>query len=118
MLYGISCELAGCVHRTEIQPNLSQLNLSQLSLAKPAKLNFFKTPASGMCKLQILQASSHILFTHSSEPVFVNLLRSPGIDSQLLCGIDSSDRLLSPLSGVAVQARQSTKAAWKRVHLI
>jgi hypothetical protein len=27
------------------QPNLSQLYLSRLSLAKPAKLNFFKTPA-------------------------------------------------------------------------
>ncbi len=30
----------------EAKPNLSQLYLSWLSLAKPAKLNFFKTPAS------------------------------------------------------------------------
>jgi hypothetical protein len=30
------------------KPNLSQLNLSGLSLAKPAKLNFFKTPAFGV----------------------------------------------------------------------
>ncbi len=56
MLCGISCELAGCLHRPIVdsefmiagwgQPNLSQLYLSQLSLAKLAKLNFFKTPAS------------------------------------------------------------------------
>jgi len=54
LLCGISCELAGCVHRpivdsestrysAEAKPNLSQLYLSRLSLAKPAKLNFFKT---------------------------------------------------------------------------
>ncbi len=30
----------------EAKLNLSQLYLSRLSLAKPAKLNFFKTPAS------------------------------------------------------------------------
>jgi hypothetical protein len=30
----------------EAKPNLSQLYLSRLSLANPAKLNFFKTPAS------------------------------------------------------------------------
>jgi hypothetical protein len=29
---------------SEAKPNLSQLYLSQLSLAKPAKLNFFKLP--------------------------------------------------------------------------
>jgi hypothetical protein len=57
MLCGISCKLAGCVHRpimdfpsprwpAEAKPNLSQLYLSRLSFAKPAKLNFFKTPAS------------------------------------------------------------------------
>jgi hypothetical protein len=28
------------------RPNFGQLYLSRLSLAKPAKLNFFKTPAS------------------------------------------------------------------------
>jgi hypothetical protein len=32
----------------EAKPNLSQLYLSRLSLVKPAKLNFFKTPASGL----------------------------------------------------------------------
>ncbi len=56
MLYGISSsELAGCVvHPTlayrglgaEAKPNLSQLYLSRLSLAKAAKPNFFKTTAS------------------------------------------------------------------------
>jgi hypothetical protein len=54
VLCGISSsELAGCVHRpivdfksTIAKPNLSQLYLSRLSLAKAAKLNFFKTPAS------------------------------------------------------------------------
>jgi hypothetical protein len=47
MLCGISCELAGCVHRpimdsesAEAKPNLSQLYLCRLSLAKPAKINF------------------------------------------------------------------------------
>ncbi len=30
----------------EAKPNLSQLYLSRLSLSKPAKLNFFQTPAS------------------------------------------------------------------------
>ncbi len=30
----------------ESKPNLGQLYLSRLSLAKPAKLHFFKTPAS------------------------------------------------------------------------
>jgi hypothetical protein len=29
----------------EAKPNLIQLYLSRLSLAKPAKLNFFKTPS-------------------------------------------------------------------------
>ncbi len=48
--------LAGSGHRPIVdsestiaswgQTNLSQLDLSRLSLAKPAKLNFFKTPAS------------------------------------------------------------------------
>jgi hypothetical protein len=57
MLRGISCELASFLHRpivdyqstiaTVVKPNLSQLNLSRLSLAKPAKLNFFKTPTFG-----------------------------------------------------------------------
>ncbi len=56
MLCGIICELAGYVlgllwtpsprYTAETNPNLSQLYLSWLSLAKPAKLNFFKTPAS------------------------------------------------------------------------
>ena len=51
-VYGISCELAGCVHRPIVdsesttagsgQPNLSQLYLSRLCLAKSAELNFFK----------------------------------------------------------------------------
>ncbi len=31
----------------EAKPNFSQLHLSRLSLVKPAKLNFFKTSASG-----------------------------------------------------------------------
>jgi hypothetical protein len=43
MLCGISCELAGCVL-------LVLLYVSRLSSAKPAKLNFFKTPASGKRK--------------------------------------------------------------------
>jgi hypothetical protein len=30
----------------EAKPNLSQLYFSRLGLANPAKLNFFKTPAS------------------------------------------------------------------------
>jgi hypothetical protein len=52
----ISCELAGCVHQPIVssestivgqsQTNLSQLCFSRLSLAMPAKLNFFKTPSS------------------------------------------------------------------------
>ncbi len=56
LLCELSSELAGCVHRSivdsestiagEAKPNLSQLYLSWLSLAKLAKLNFFKTPAS------------------------------------------------------------------------
>jgi hypothetical protein len=35
--------------QTEAKPNLSQLYLSRLSLAKPVKLNFFKTTASDLC---------------------------------------------------------------------
>jgi hypothetical protein len=58
MLCGISCvsypALYTCLswapspwQLAEAKPNLSQLYLSRLSLAKPAKLNFFKTSASG-----------------------------------------------------------------------
>ncbi len=36
----------------EAKPNLSQQYLGRLSLAKPAMLNFFKTPASGFLTLQ------------------------------------------------------------------
>jgi hypothetical protein len=62
MLCGISCELAGFVHRpivdsesAEAKPNLSQLYLSRLSLAKPAKLNFFKTLDSGFFLYQLME---------------------------------------------------------------
>ncbi len=34
----------------EAKPNLSQLYLSRLSYAKPAKLSFFKAPASDVGK--------------------------------------------------------------------
>jgi hypothetical protein len=52
MLCGFSCESAvrpiedfeSMILPAEAKPNLSQL--SRLSLAKPAKLTFFKTPAS------------------------------------------------------------------------
>jgi hypothetical protein len=53
VLCGISCELASCVHwpivdsepmPAEAKQNLNQLHLSRLSLAKLAKLNFFKLP--------------------------------------------------------------------------
>ncbi len=37
----------------EAKPNISQLYLSRLSLAMPAKLNFFKTPAFG-CTVHVL----------------------------------------------------------------
>ncbi len=66
MICGISSELAGCIHRpfvvsesTIAELNLSQLYLSWLSLAKPAKLSFFKTPASAF--------STHVRpsFTHN-----------------------------------------------------
>ncbi len=35
----------------EAKPNLSQLYLSRLSLAKPAKLNIFKTPVSELLRV-------------------------------------------------------------------
>jgi hypothetical protein len=38
----------GLRYPVEAKPNLSQPYLSRLSLAKPAKLHFFKTPASGL----------------------------------------------------------------------
>jgi hypothetical protein len=57
MLCGISSELAGCVppysglraHDSRLRLNqtlVRYMYLSRLGLAKPAKLNFFKTPAS------------------------------------------------------------------------
>ncbi len=56
LLCRISCELAGCVHQPIVssestivgkgQTNLNQLYIRRLSLAMPAKLNFFKTSAS------------------------------------------------------------------------
>jgi hypothetical protein len=47
MLCGISCELAGCVHRPIVEYICGlRVQDSRLSLATPAKLNFFKTPAS------------------------------------------------------------------------
>jgi hypothetical protein len=49
LLCRISCELAGCVHQPIVgsgQTNLSHLYFSRLSLAMPAKLNFFKTSSS------------------------------------------------------------------------
>jgi hypothetical protein len=36
---------------TEAKPNLSQLYLSRLSLVQPAKLNFFKIPASELLRV-------------------------------------------------------------------
>jgi hypothetical protein len=58
---------AGRVHdsRLKAKPNLSQLYLSQISLAKPAKLNFFKTPASVRCQSNYPSPCP--------EPVFVNV---------------------------------------------
>ena len=70
LLCRISCELAGCVHQPILgsgQTNLSHLYFSRLSLAMPAKLNFFKTPTSvrlvqvGPCPLPLeyQAATSH-----------------------------------------------------------
>jgi hypothetical protein len=70
LLCRISCELAGCVHQPIVgsgQTNLSHLNFSRISLAMPAKLNFFKTPTSvrlvqvGLCPLPLeyQAATSH-----------------------------------------------------------
>jgi hypothetical protein len=70
LLCRISCELAGCVHQPIVgsgQTNLSHLYFSWLSLAMPAKLNFFKTPTSvrlvqvGPCPLPLeyQAATSH-----------------------------------------------------------
>jgi hypothetical protein len=70
LLCRISCELAGCVHQPIVgsgQTNLSHLYFSRLSLAMPAKLNFFKTPTSvrlvqvGPCPLPLeyQAATSH-----------------------------------------------------------
>ncbi len=65
MFCRICFELAGCVHHPIVssestivgwgQTNLSQLYFSRLSLAIPAKLNFFKTPASVWLVLSPLQ---------------------------------------------------------------
>jgi hypothetical protein len=55
LLCGISCEIAGCVHRpivesrvqySRLSPNRTLVSYTLAGLAKPAKLNFFKTPAS------------------------------------------------------------------------
>jgi hypothetical protein len=70
LLCRISCELAGCVHQPIVgsgQTNLSHLYFSRLSLAMPAKLNFFKTLTSvqlvqvGPCPhpLEYQAATSH-----------------------------------------------------------
>jgi hypothetical protein len=68
LLCRISCELAGCVHQPIVgsgQTNLIHLYFSRLSLAMPAKINFFKTPSSvrlvqvGLCRLPLeYQAAS------------------------------------------------------------
>ncbi len=57
MLCGISFELAGCVHRPFVDSESAEAkpNLSRLSLAKPAKLNFFKTTASGFFVYQVME---------------------------------------------------------------
>jgi hypothetical protein len=47
MLCGISCELAGCVHQLRLRVHDSRLRPNQTWSAIPAKLNLFKTPASG-----------------------------------------------------------------------
>jgi hypothetical protein len=70
LLCRISCELAGCIHQPIVgsgQTDLSHLYFSRLSLAMPAKLNFFKTPTSvrlvqvGPCPLPLeyQAATSH-----------------------------------------------------------
>jgi hypothetical protein len=70
LLCRISCEIAGFVHQPVVgsgQTNLSHLYFSRLSLAMPAKLNFFKTPTSvrlvqvGPCPLprEYQAATSH-----------------------------------------------------------
>jgi hypothetical protein len=70
LLCRISCELTCCVHQPIVgsgQTNLSHLYFSRLSLAMPAKLNFFKTPTSvrlvsvGPCPLPLeyQAATSH-----------------------------------------------------------
>ncbi len=65
LLCRISCELAGCVHQPIV--GSGQTNLCRISLAMPAKLNFFKTPTSvrlvqvGSCPLPLeyQAATSH-----------------------------------------------------------
>ncbi len=70
LLCRISCELTSSVHQPIVgsgQTNLSHLYFSRLSLAMPAKLNFFKTPTSvrlvqvGPCPLPLeyQAATSH-----------------------------------------------------------
>jgi len=69
MLCGISCESG--VHQTQTpKPNLSQLYLSRLSLAKLTKLNFFKTPASGRTGTRVAGTESH--FNADPDPAFPN----------------------------------------------
>ncbi len=56
LLCRISYELAGCVHQPIVgsgQTNLSHLYFSRLSLAMPAKLNFFKTPTSVLVQVEV-----------------------------------------------------------------
>ncbi len=71
MICGMSCELARCVHTglswtpslqstAEAKPNLSQLYLSRLGLAKPANLDFFKTRASDQHRPELLNRLSKV----------------------------------------------------------
>ncbi len=53
--------------------DLSQLNLRRLSLAKPTKLNFFKTPASGRESASLVWNSG----TKETNSKYINIFRVP-----------------------------------------
>jgi hypothetical protein len=82
MLCEISCEVAGCVHQpivdsestiaAEAKQILSQLYLSLLSLPKPAKLNFFKTPTSEVSQSTLLRPLHvHYVLKYLSDSLFI-----------------------------------------------
>ncbi len=121
LLCRISCELAGCVHQHIVgsgQTNLSHLYFSRLSLAKTAKLNFFKTPTSvwlvqvGPCLLPLeYQAATSHTGRQPCRARSLYMKRFWSSPSLCVCG------RLNP-RGIFLKFHQAGKTlgAWAQVH--